>query len=140
MARRANNEEVENPERLNRIVSGAEMEGHLEMSSSLRLDGQLNGSLNCKGRLVLGKSGKIDGNIACKDADVEGVITGNIIVSGTLNLRSTAKIVGDITTQKIVIENGAEFNGTCNMKASVEAKVSKAVQEKGVDTESQIVY
>lgn len=140
MGRRGNSEELENPERLNRIVSGAEIEGHIETSSSLRLDGKLKGSLNCQGRLVLGKSGVIIGNVACKDADVEGEITGDITVAGTLFLRASAKINGDIKTQKIVVENGAEFNGTCEMSSKVEAKVQKTEVAPEEPQESQIVY
>lgn len=140
MGRRGNAEEIDNPERLNRIVSGAEIEGHIETTSSLRLDGKLKGSLNCQGRLVLGKPGVINGDVACKDADIEGEITGNVIVSGTLFLRASAKVNGDIKTQKIVIENGAEFNGNCEMSSKVEAQVKKTEVETETQQESQIVY
>lgn len=141
MARKGNQqEELENPERLNRIVLGAEMEGHLEMGSSLRLDGKLVGSLNCKGRLVLGKTGLIEGNVACKNADVEGEITGDITIGGTLFLRSSSKITGNITTQKIVVEDGAMFNGQCTMSAKVEPVVTKASPVDVAVEESQIVY
>ena len=141
MARKGNQQaELENPERLNRIVNGAEMEGHLEMDSRLRLDGNLKGSLNCKGRLVLGKTGLIDGNIACKDADIEGEIKGDITVGGTLYLRSSAKITGNIMTQKIVVEDGASFNGQCKMSSSVDAIVAKTTPIEPSIEESQIVY
>jgi cytoskeletal protein CcmA (bactofilin family) len=121
-------------------VLGAEMEGHLEMGSSLRLDGKLVGSLNCKGRLVLGKTGQIEGNVACKNADIEGEINGDLVVGGTLFLRSSSKINGNIKTQKIVVEDGAVFNGQCQMSAKVEPVVAKLAPIESTEEESQIVY
>ena len=62
----------QSPERLNRIVEGTHIEGDIKSDSNIRIDGYVKGTINVKGRLVLGPTGKIDGNIYCKNADIEG--------------------------------------------------------------------
>lgn len=101
------------PDQLNRIVEGTRIKGEVNTESNFRLDGILVGSLITSGKLVIGVSGKVEGEISCNNADIEGEILGNIKVQGLLTLKSTAKITGNIKAGKIAVENGAEFNGDC---------------------------
>lgn len=103
------------PERLNRIVEGTKINGDIKSESNFRLDGTLEGTIDTLGKLVIGPSGKIEGEIICNNADVEGEIIGNIKVEGVLTLKSTAKITGNIITGKLMVELGAEFNGNCTL-------------------------
>lgn len=105
------------PDRLNRIVEGTNITGDVKTDSNFRLDGYLNGTLDTTGKLVVGVTGKIEGEVTCANADIEGEVVGNIKVDGLLMLKSTAKVQGNITAGKIGMENGAEFNGNCNMGA-----------------------
>lgn len=107
----------QSPERLNRIVEGTNIEGDIKSDSNIRIDGYLKGTLSVKGRLVLGPTGKIDGNINCKNADIEGKLNGTIEVDELLSLKSTAKLQGEISTNKLAIEPGALFSGNCKMGA-----------------------
>lgn len=107
----------QSPERLNRIVEGTNIEGDIKSDSNIRIDGYLKGTLSVKGRLVLGPTGKIDGNINCKNADIEGKLNGTIEVDELLSLKSTAKLQGEISTNKLAIEPGAIFSGNCKMGA-----------------------
>ena len=107
----------QSPERLNRIVEGTHIEGDIKSDSNIRIDGYVKGTINVKGRLVLGPTGKIDGNIYCKNADIEGKLNGIIEVDELLSLKSTAKLQGEISTNKLSIEPGAIFSGNCKMGA-----------------------
>jgi cytoskeletal protein CcmA (bactofilin family) len=107
----------QSPERLNRIVEGTIIEGDIKSDSNIRIDGYVKGTINVKGRLVLGTTGKIDGNIYCKNADLEGKLNGTIEVDELLSLKTTAKLQGEISTNKLSIEPGAIFSGNCKMGA-----------------------
>ncbi|MCZ4410425.1 polymer-forming cytoskeletal protein [Cryomorphaceae bacterium 1068] len=111
--------ESQTPEKLNRIVSGTSIEGEIKTDSNIRIDGTVKGTITAKGRLVVGSSGIIDGEVVCENADIEGKITGQISVNGLLSLKSTARLECDITTKKLAIEPGAVFTGSCTMGGGV---------------------
>ena len=108
-------QDINAPERLNRIVDGTTIEGTINSQSNIRIDGTVTGTINTKGRLVVGPKGRIEGDVVCANAEVEGTVDGQIKVNELLSLRSTAKILGDIYTGKLAIEPGATFTGSCNM-------------------------
>jgi len=121
------------PDRLNRIVEGTTIIGEIKSESNIRIDGEVTGTVTTKGRVVIGSTGVISGDIFCSNADVEGVINGTIKVGELLSLKSTAKIDGDIFTKKLYIESGAEFNGTCNMNGGKTTGMSQSsVSESGI--------
>lgn len=99
----------------NSIVNGTKLEGTVNASSDIRIDGELVGKLYCKGRVVIGPSGSVDGDIECQNAIIEGAFTGNLKVTELLNVKENARIQGDVSTGKILIQAGALFNGTCSM-------------------------
>ncbi len=99
----------------NRIVEGTTITGDINSNEGIRLDGKLLGNLTTKGKLVVGVTGYIKGEIKCNNSDIEGKIEGKIYVNELLSLKSTAKIFGDITTNKLAVEPNAIFTGTCNM-------------------------
>ena len=108
-------ETVNSPDKLNRLVEGTVVKGEIRTDSNFRLDGELIGTLNTLGKLVVGPTGRIEGEIFCGNADIEGEVVGNIKVDGILVLKSTARFKGNIIAHKIGMENGAEFNGNCHM-------------------------
>ena len=99
----------------NHINSGTTIEGTIKAQGNLRIDGTLKGSLACEGRVVVGKSGIIEGEIKCQNAEIEGIINANLSVSDLLTLKASAKLTGDISTKKLAIEPGATFTGSCSM-------------------------
>ena len=99
----------------NRIVAGTKIHGEIETKGDIRIDGNVVGTLNILGKLVLGTSGKIEGEIKCKNAEVMGKIDGEIRVSELLSLKASSALTGDIITNKISIEPGATISGTINM-------------------------
>ena len=115
----------------NTIQDGTVIEGKINSEGSIRIDGKLIGSITTKAKLVIGKTGIIEGDITCKDASIEGKVNGTINVQNLLDLKGTGIIQGDIVTNKLVVEPGAKFNGKCTMggmqKISVNEKPRKAV-------------
>jgi cytoskeletal protein CcmA (bactofilin family) len=114
------------PEKLNRIVAGTEIEGVIVSDSNIRIDGTVKGTVTAKGRLVVGSTGIIDGEIICENADIEGSIQGNMSVNGLLSLKSTARLECDIATKKLAIEPGAVFTGKCVMGGGVVKDLKQA--------------
>jgi len=111
--------DTNSPDRLNRIVEGTSIEGDIKSDSNIRIDGRLKGTITTKGRLVIGTSGSIEGEIICDNADVEGSFVGKISVNQLLSLKATAKLNGDIITNKLAIEPGASFSGSCSMSGLI---------------------
>lgn len=103
----------------NKIAQGTKLIGDIIAKGGFRIEGTLDGTLKTPGKVVLGKTGVINGKVECQNADFEGKFSGNMIVSETLTLRSTAYIEGDVTVGKLAIEPGATFNASCAMKGSV---------------------
>ncbi len=99
----------------NLITTGTKIEGNITANSDMRIDGELYGNLNCQGKLVIGSEGKVIGNIDCQSAVIEGVYQGKLVCSDLLNIRETAKITGEIITEKLMVQSGALFNVTCKM-------------------------
>lgn len=112
----------------NHIGVGTQVEGNIISTGDIRIDGQLKGNLETKGKLVLGKTGSVEGEIKCKNSVVEGKIQGKIFVAELLSLKATSKIYGDITTNKLAIEPEAQFTGNCNMNSNV--RIEKAEEKK----------
>lgn len=118
MFNKSNNTTIDNAS-INLIGNGTHITGDITSNGDVRIDGVLKGNISTAGKLVVGASGKIEGNVQCQNADVSGEIQGKITVSEMLSLKSSAKILGDIITGKIAIEPNANFTGTCNMGAVV---------------------
>jgi len=99
----------------NTIVSGTTIKGDIITEGDFRIDGILTGSIRSKGKIVVGQSGSIDGEIICQNADVSGVIRAKLSVEQLLTLKASANLTGDVITDKLAIEPGAKFTGSCNM-------------------------
>ena len=104
---------------INMIGVGTTITGDVNSNGDLRIDGTLKGSVATEGKVVLGKNGIIEGDVVCNNADIAGEIKAKITVSQLLTLKSTAKLKGDIVTNKLSIEPGAVFSGSCSMGAVI---------------------
>ncbi len=123
---------------INSLVQGTKIEGNITAQSDIRIDGELKGSLNCQGRVIIGPQGKVDGDINCKNAVIEGTFYGNLKVTETLNVRESAKIEGDVNTNKLLVQPGAVFNVSCNMGGQKLKSFSDKVNNK--EKEPQLAY
>jgi cytoskeletal protein CcmA (bactofilin family) len=100
---------------INIISNGTDITGDIKSTGDIRIDGSLKGNLNTKGKVVIGPTGKITGEVICKNSEVSGIVEGKITVGQLLNLKASSKIYGDIATSKLSIEPGAVFSGNCKM-------------------------
>lgn len=108
--------ETDNSTAVNLISQGTEITGDIKSAGDIRIDGVLNGNLNTKGKVVIGPTGRVKGEVECKNSEVSGMIDGKISVVQLLNLKASSKITGTIITNKLSIEPGAMFTGNCVMK------------------------
>ena len=115
MAKYNENENTSN--NINLIGYGTEIHGDITCGGDLRIDGTLVGNISAKGKVVIGETGRIKGEITCKNTDISGSVDGKIIVTELLSLKSTSKVVGDMSTNRLAIEPGSRFTGYCDMKA-----------------------
>ena len=106
-------------EMINTIGSGTVITADIQSKGDIRVDGILKGSVNTTGKVVLGKEGVIEGDIICNNADIAGNLRAKITTTELLSLKSTAKLNGDITTNKLSIEPGASFTGSCSIGAVI---------------------
>jgi cytoskeletal protein CcmA (bactofilin family) len=113
----------------NHIASGTKIYGDVETNGDIRVDGVLVGSITSTGKVVIGETGKIEGEIRCENSNISGVVKGKVLVKDLLSLQATAHINGDIETSKLSIEPGASFTGNCNMGAVIK-DISENTNEK----------
>ena len=106
--------EVQN-QTINIISEGTTIKGDVSASGDIRIDGELTGNIEAKGRLVIGPKGKVVGEIKCNNIEVSGYIKGKITVSELLTMKSSAQIFSDIVAGKLSVEPGSIFTGNCAM-------------------------
>lgn len=104
------------------IGKGAECNGDFTAEGSVRIDGVINGNVTVTGTLIVGATGSINGDIEAHSAIVGGEIIGDVKVADRTELTSTARLIGNITTVVIVIDENAVFQGSCNMNQEVPGK------------------
>ena len=116
----------------NRIVEGTTIQGDIISPADFRLDGHLVGNFQSKGKIVIGPSGSVKGDVICKNADIEGKFEGKIQVQEILNIKSKAHIIGEVVCGKLSVEPGAEFSASCIMKQHVKNLIAdgKPTEEK----------
>lgn len=99
----------------NALTAGSKIVGTITADSDIRIDGTVEGTLECVGKVVIGESGTFKGNITCQNAEIMGHVDGKINVKQTLAMRATSRLKGEVTTQTLIVEPNAIFNGTCAM-------------------------
>ncbi|MCD4679141.1 MAG: polymer-forming cytoskeletal protein [Bacteroidales bacterium] len=114
----AKNVEIDS-QSINTIGAGTVIKGDIKSSGNFRIDGTLIGSIDCKGKIIVGNTGIVEGEIYCQNADFSGEIRANVKVSELMALKASSKLAGDIITNKLSIEPGAKFSGSCNMDSNL---------------------
>jgi len=112
-------QELDSTSQQNRIAQGTKIVGDLTSEGGFRIDGLIEGTLKTPGKVVVGKSGAINGTLEGANADFEGKFSGKLILSGTLTLKSSARIEGEVIVGKLSVEPGATFNASCSMKGAI---------------------
>jgi len=106
--------------RINSILGkGCKFKGTVEVEGTLRIDSEFEGVVNCPDTLVVGKTGVVKAEINVKNAIIGGKVVGNIKASNKIELQSGSHIEGDITTHRLVIDEGVFFEGSCKMGGGI---------------------
>ena len=106
---------VVNVNEVSRISTGTVIKGEINSPNDIRIDGVFEGKIFSKGRVVVGEKAEIKGDIVCDNGDFWGKMTGSLFVRDTLTLKDTCSVNGDLHVQRLVVELGAHFDGTCKM-------------------------
>jgi len=133
--KRGRGDTVESSTQQNRIAQGTTIVGDIVSEGGFRIDGAVQGTIKTPGKIVVGKSGIINGTLIGANADFEGRFSGKMKLSGVLSLKSSAFIEGEVEIGKLAVEPGATFNAVCSMKGAVK-ELNKGEQRKpGSETE-----
>ncbi len=127
---------TDNTSQQNLIAQGTTIVGDITSKGAFRIDGTLQGTLKTTGKVVVGKAGTIKGTLEGVNADFEGKFSGKLKLSGTLSLKSSAHIEGEVEVGKLAVEPGATFNAVCSMKGAVK-ELNKGEQQQRPRTETE---
>ena len=106
------------------IGADAVFKGELSFEKGVRVDGRVEGKITTKGHLGVSQGGKLQADVQAGSIIVEGAVNGNLIANERVELRKTARLKGDITSSKLLVMEGAAFQGHC----SVGPEAGKTVQ------------
>ena len=115
---------MESPAR-NLIGKGTVIKGDVESSGDIRVDGRLIGSLKSNGKIVVGQTGVVEGDLTCKQADISGMVKGILKCEELTSLKSTSKVEVDLVTKQLLIEVVAVFTVKCVLSQPVAPTVKK---------------
>lgn len=111
------------------IHESSVIRGNIHCNHSLRINGRVVGNIIAFGKVVIGTSGFVEGNIIAHEIDVMGEIIGKIKAKDTLSLKANARVLGDIETTYLVVEKGAKYMGGCKMELDMEHAISQYVYQ-----------
>ena len=102
----------------NSLTGYSRISGTIVAENDFRIDGEIEGDISCKGKVVVGANGFLKGSISCVSAEIRGKVAGDITALESISLRSSANINSNVKTKMLIIEPNAIFNGTCIVRKS----------------------
>ena len=114
---------------ISRISAGTVVNGEIISPYDIRIDGIFEGKVQTKGRVVIGETAEVRGDVVCDNVDLWGKVDGNLFVKDTLSLMEGCVVNGNLNVRRLSVELGSSFNGNCRM--ITEAEFNKAA---GVET------
>ncbi len=103
----------------NLIIAGTKLLGDIVTDDNIQIEGEIHGNISCKGKVTIGSSGRVKGNLNCLTCEIHGKIDGELKVDDLLTLKETSRIHGNIETLKLKIDEGSFFEGTCKMSSAL---------------------
>lgn len=100
---------------VSRISSGTYINGEMKSSSDIRVDGGFEGKLYTDGKVVVGETAEVNGDVVCTNIDIWGKVGGNLIIKDTTSLKAGCAVNGNLKVRKLIVELDSVFNGTCKM-------------------------
>lgn len=124
------------PPSWNILSEGVEAKGEIHVEDDIRIAGKLEGDLMTKGKTIITSSGIVDGNIRGAQADIAGTVEGEVRISDKIIIRKSAVINGKVVTKNLLVEDGAQFDGTLRMSQDKEeSQLSVDGRTNGNDTQ-----
>ena len=111
------------------LGKSAEFNGKIKSSGLLRIEGKFDGEIECEQDLIITESGRVNAELKARNAVIAGTYEGNILLKGKLEITNTGKVTGDIKVATLVIEDGAFFDGRCEMQGEGHGKNLKLVKK-----------
>lgn len=121
----------------NVIAKNTVIVGEIKSDGDFRIDGTLEGNLTTKGKIIIGATGIVKGDLTATTANIEGTSSGNLIIEKTLTVKAIAKISGNVIVGKLSIEPGADFNASCVMKGDINKTESSDGKESKIKKTSK---
>jgi len=97
------------------IAKGSEFVGKLTFEGTVRIDGKIDGEIFSRGTLIIGPGADIKAKINVDSVMISGNVNGNVTARKKIELRAPARLIGNITTPSLVVEQGVIFEGNCKM-------------------------
>ena len=98
----------------NIICDSTEIDGNIKADGDFRIDGKLKGNIDCTGKVTLGYTGYIKGNVRCQNADIFGEVIGDVTATELITLKENSKLTGAINTKNLIVEKGAFVKMKCS--------------------------
>ena len=133
----AKTEPTVNVNSISRISAGTVIKGEIQSPYDIRIDGTFEGKVQTKGRVVVGESASVKGDVICENIDLWGKMEGNVFVKNTLALKEGCVVDGSLNVRKLSVELGSSFNGTCRMITEAEFDKMAGVETKEQKTAAQ---
>jgi cytoskeletal protein CcmA (bactofilin family) len=122
------------------VGNGTVLTGETNFQAMLRVDGHLTGKVGSEnGTLIIGSTGRVDANISVAAAMINGTVNGDITATEKIELGRTARVVGNLKSPRLIIEDGALLEGNCSMMKSKEAFDKKAFDHKKMLETNQLI-
>ena len=120
------------------IGKGSAISGNMKVNGFIRIDGDIDGSLETDGNVIVGENARIRGDLTAKSVIIGGIIKGNIKASESVKILAEAAVIGDVLSRKVQVDGSAIIHGHCISikdeaeygKTSGEYLQSKAIKEK----------
>lgn len=97
------------------LSESCELKGNLQIAGGIRIDGKINGTIECQSTVFIGESAEIEAEIVTRSLVSGGSITGNIVAEDTVQINKPGSIRGEIKTSRLGIEKDVYFNGSCQL-------------------------
>jgi len=116
---------------LNLVGVGTTIEGKIKSKGSVRIDGKLIGDVQANENLFVGESGEVDGTVTARNITIGGKLKGGVTASEKLVFESKSQVRGEIKAAKLIIDEGAVFDGKCTMAdAKADVKQQQTPEQK----------
>lgn len=119
------------------IGKNSKIEGKITTNGTIRIDGTLDGDLFVQGNVIIGESGRVNGNVECFNIELSGTITGNTVSKEQLRITNSGKLLGDIVVKSFIVDENAVFEGSCTMKSDKSEIVNNEKNKKTANKDAK---